>query len=84
MSETTTKLARHFNGTVVSAKMQKTRVVEVERTVVHKKYGKRYHVTQRFLAHDEANATKVGDKVTIVATRPLSAKKRFRIISAQA
>lgn len=74
-------LKRHFTGTVVSDKMSKTRVVLVERTVVHPKYGKRYRVSQRFLAHDEANATKVGDTVVIEATRPLSARKRFRIIT---
>lgn len=78
---TPSSLKRRFAGTVVSDKMSKTRVVLVERTVVHPKYGKRYRVSQRFLAHDEANSTKVGDKVIIEATRPLSAKKRFRIVS---
>lgn len=82
-NSTTVKTAtkRRFTGTVVSDKMSKTRVVLVERTLVHPKYGKRYRVSQRFLAHDEANATKVGDRVTIEATRPLSARKRFRIVT---
>ncbi len=71
---------RRFTGTVVSDKMSKTRVVLVERTVVHPKYGKRYRLTRRFMAHDETNATKLGDRVTIEATRPLSAKKRWRIL----
>lgn len=79
MTQTTTAL-RRFTGTVVSDKMSKTRVVLVERTLVHPKYGKRYRMSQRFMAHDEANVTKVGDIVTIEATRPLSAKKRFRIV----
>lgn len=80
MSATKARIVRRFTGTVVSAKMLKTRVVLVERVMIHPKYGKRYRVSQRYLAHDEANSTKEGDKVTIEATRPLSAKKRFRII----
>ena len=74
---------RRFTGTVVSDNMSKTRVVLVERTVVHPKYGKRYRLSQRFMAHDETNTSKVGDRVTIEATRPLSAKKRFRILPAR-
>lgn len=80
MASTTTQ-QRRFTGTIVSDKMLKTRVVLVERTVVHPKYGKRYRLSQRLLAHDEQNLTHVGDRVTIEATRPLSARKRYRIIS---
>ena len=65
-------------GAVVSDKMQKTVVVRVDRLVRHTKY--RYvRRTSKFMAHDELGAT-VGDKVRIVETRPMSARKRWRVI----
>ncbi len=62
---------------VVSNKMQKSIVVKVERQVRHGVYGKTQRRTTKFMAHDEANVAKVGDKVAIVESRPLSARKRW-------
>jgi len=66
-------------GTVSSDKMQKTVVVRVDRLVLHRKYRRYVRRTSKFMAHDELGAT-VGDKVRIVETRPLSTKKRWRVI----
>ena len=66
-------------GTVSSDKMQKTVVVRVDRLVRHMKYRRYVRRTSQFMAHDELGAT-VGDKVRIVETRPMSAKKRWRVI----
>lgn len=71
---------RQLTGTVVSDKMTKTVIVRVDRTVSHPKYDKRYKVSQRFAAHVEPNIVKVGDRVQIEETRPLSATKRWRVI----
>jgi small subunit ribosomal protein S17 len=67
-------------GVVVSDKMQKTVVVAVERRVPHPIYGKMVTRTTRFKAHDEGNAAKVGDRVRIMETRPLSKDKRWRVV----
>lgn len=72
---------RKIKGTVVSDKMQKTRVVAVTRLVQHPRYGKRYKITNRFKAHDEKNEYKTGDKVMIQEIRPMSKDKRWIIIS---
>jgi small subunit ribosomal protein S17 len=72
---------RKLQGLVVSDKMQKTRVVAVTRLKLHSRYLKHYKVTNRFKAHDEKDEYKVGDKVLIEETRPLSKEKRWRIIS---
>jgi len=66
-------------GVVVSDKMDKTRVVRIESWKVSPIYRKRVLSTHRVKAHDENNAAKVGDKVRLVETRPLSAQKRWRI-----
>jgi len=66
-------------GTVVSTAMQKTVTVAVDRFVQHPLYKKTLKRTSRFLAHDEDGACRVGDRVLIVETRPLSARKRWRI-----
>lgn len=71
---------RELQGTVVSDKANKTIIVAVERKVLHPVYQKAFKVTNRFTAHDEANAHKVGDTVTIQETRPLSRTKRFKVI----
>jgi small subunit ribosomal protein S17 len=65
-------------GIVVSDKMQKTVVVEVERRLRHPLYGKIVRRTGRFKAHDELSC-EVGDRVEIVETRPLSKEKRWRV-----
>jgi small subunit ribosomal protein S17 len=67
-------------GIVISDKMDKTRVVRVERLMRHHLYGKIIRKAKRFKAHDEKNASKVGDKVRIMETRPLSKDKRWRIV----
>ena len=64
-------------GLVVSDKMDKSVVVKVERQVRHGLYGKALRRTSKFMAHDEANEAKVGDRVAIVEARPLSARKRW-------
>ncbi len=66
-------------GLVVSDKMDKTVVVAVETRVQHQKYGKIMVRTQRYKAHDEENNCKVGDRVKISETRPLSKTKRWVI-----
>ena len=66
-------------GVVVSDKMDKTVVVSVERKFQHPLYGKLIKKTGRVLAHDEENRCRVGDVVTIVETRPLSRRKRWRV-----
>ena len=66
-------------GTVASDKMQKTVVVRVDRQVLHPKYRRYVRRTSKFMAHDDLGAT-IGDRVRIVETRPLSAKKRWRVI----
>jgi small subunit ribosomal protein S17 len=66
-------------GTVASDKMEKTVVVRVDRLVRHRKYRRYVRRTSKFMAHDELGAT-VGDKVRIIETRPLSARKRWRVV----
>ena len=66
-------------GVITSDKMQKTVVVRVDRLVRHMKYRRYVRRTSKFMAHDELGAT-VGDKVRIVETRPMSARKRWRVI----
>ena len=64
-------------GVVVSDKMQKSVVVAVERQVRHELYGKTQKRTRRFMAHDEADMAKVGDRVALVEGRPMSRQKRW-------
>ena len=68
-------------GLVVSDKMDKTVVVEVEDRVKHALYGKVMRRTSRLKAHDENNDCGVGDRVQLMETRPLSATKRWRVVS---
>lgn len=72
---------RKLKGTVVSDKMQKTKVVAVTRVVRHPRYGKHYKITARFKAHDEKNIYKNGDEVVIEETKPMSKDKRWLIVS---
>ncbi|MGL4740832.1 MAG: 30S ribosomal protein S17 [Sarcina sp.] len=67
-------------GTVVSDKMDKTIVVAVATKVRHPLYGKTVNKTTKFKAHDENNEAKVGDKVVIMETRPVSKDKRWRLV----
>ena len=68
------------NGRVISSKMQKTIVVEVERLERHEKYGKYVRRHSRFKAHDEKGEAKEGDVVRIAQTRPLSKTKCWRLL----
>lgn len=67
-------------GKVVSNKMDKTVVVAIETLVRHPLYGKIVKSTKKFKAHDEENQCRVGDKVRVMETRPLSKEKRWRVI----
>ena len=69
-----------FSGIVVSDRMNKTRVVEVSRTVRHPFYEKVTRKSSRFSAHDETNQSHQGDLVEIMAIRPLSRTKRWRVV----
>ena len=66
-------------GIVISDKMNKTRTVEVTTTKKHSFYGKIVRTTKSYHAHDEGNESKLGDKVEITSTRPLSKLKRWRV-----
>jgi small subunit ribosomal protein S17 len=90
MSETTTPdtaapaakapVRKQRVGVVVSDKMSKTIVVEVERRVPHPKFKKIVRKTSKFYAHDDAEAAKEGDKVLIEETRPMSKLKRWNLV----
>lgn len=71
---------RTLTGKVVSDKMDKTVTVLVETYKNHPLYSKRVKYSKKYKAHDENNEAKVGDVVTIMSTRPLSATKRFRVV----
>lgn len=73
-------IKRKIKGNVVSDKMDKTVVVSVDRYVKHPKYGKYYTITKRYKAHDELNAYKVGDKVIIEESKPISKDKNFIVL----
>ncbi len=72
---------KSFTGIVVSDTQDKTVVVRVDRLAPHQRYGKVLTKTKRYHAHDEDNDARVGDRVTIRETRPLSKKKRWRLAS---
>ena len=78
---TTKTSKRKLKGIVVSDKMQKTVVVKVTRLKFHPKYKKYYRVSKKFKAHDEKNQCRVGDKVIIEETRPLSKEKRWKVVA---
>lgn len=72
-------MAKTFYGTVSSDAADKTIVVTVSTSKTHPLYHKKYMVSKKFMAHDEKNEAQVGDKVFIVETRPLSARKRYKL-----
>lgn len=74
------KLRKEKMGIVVSNKMEKSIVVEVERKVKHPKYGKFVKKTSRFMAQDDKNECSEGDKVLIAESRPLSKNKCWRLV----
>ncbi len=67
-------------GVVLSNKMQKTIVVQISRKALHPEYGKVIEKSNKFKVHDEKNDAKIGDRVRIVETRPLSKDKRWRLV----
>jgi small subunit ribosomal protein S17 len=67
-------------GIVVQNKMQKSIVVRVEKLTQHRKYGRVIRRANKFKVHDEHNQAKIGDKVRIMETRPLSKEKRWRLV----
>ena len=79
--ERKTEARRAIQGVVASDKNDKTIVVLVETHKRHSKYGKRVKYGKKYYAHDENNEAKVGDTVTIMETRKLSATKRWRLVS---
>ena len=79
MAETITRRRASKVGVVVSDKADKTVVVRVDRIVRHKMYKRYVRKAATFMAHDEDNQAKVGDTVEIVESRPLSARKRWRL-----
>ena len=72
---------RVMYGTVVSDKMDKTAIVEVTRRIKAPVYGKIVRRTKKYAAHDERNACKIGDKVSIRECRPLSKRKHWEILA---
>lgn len=74
------KQRKTFIGTVSSDKNDKTITVVVETSKRHPMYHKSFKSTKKYHAHDETNQAKIGDKVEIISTRPLSALKRFRLL----
>jgi len=84
MSEATTTTARPrrkvLDGVVVSNKMDKTIVIAIVERVRHPKYDKFVTRTKKLYVHDEANDAKIGDRVRVTETRPLSKTKRWRVV----
>ena len=81
MKNKTITVKKKLTGRVVSDKMDKTVVVNVQRFVAHKKYGKYYKIDKHYKAHDENNEYKVGDRVLIEECRPMSKDKNFTVVS---
>lgn len=79
--DTSRNLRKEREGIVVSSCQNKTIVVEVTRRTSHPLYKKVVKSSKKYYAHDEENKAKVGDKVTIVETRPLSKLKRWRLVT---
>ena len=77
--EHTTSRPQSFTGIVVKMAGKDTTVVRVDRYVKHPKYKKYRVLSKKFLVQDEGNKAAIGDRVTIVATRPISKMKRFRV-----
>jgi small subunit ribosomal protein S17 len=78
--ETAKKNKKQIVGKVVSNKMDKTIVVEIERLMMHSLYKKSVRMTKRIKGHDEKNECSVGDLVKVEETRPLSKDKRYRLV----
>ena len=70
----------HWYGSVVSTKMQKTVIVEIKRSIIHRMYKKVLKRITRLKAHDENSVCKVGDRVKLIETRPISKQKHWRVV----
>ena len=83
VAEATAKVVKHttLDGIVMKAAMQKTVVVKVTRLVKHPKYQKYMTISKKYKVHDENGTASVGDKVTIMETRPISKDKRFTLVT---
>jgi small subunit ribosomal protein S17 len=81
--QNTENKGKFLKGVVVSDKMDKTIVVSVSRFVKHPLYGKYYQINKKYKAHDEGNTYKVGEKVEIVETRPISKDKKYKVVGKQ-
>ena len=75
------RLRKTLEGVVISNRMQKSVVVRVQRTVRHPLYEKIVRKSSKFMAHDEENKCRVGDRVVIRETRPISKRKCWRVVS---
>lgn len=81
MSDTQVRTMRKVRvGKVVSDSMDKSIVVRIDRTIRHPKYSKTFRTSTKLYAHDEKNEAKVGDKVQVMETRPMSKTKRWRLV----
>ena len=80
MTEAKTQ-GKTFEGVVVKSAMKDTATVQVERYVKHPKYKKYMKLSKKFLVHDAGNTAKIGDKVTIKETRPMSKRKHFILVA---
>lgn len=80
MMEVTRRLRKERVGVVTSNKMEKTITVAVRRRLKHPMYGKYFTKTTKFVAHDDENSCGIGDTVRIMETRPLSKRKRWRLV----
>ena len=78
-SSSSKKAERSMVGTVVDSPMDKTAVVAVEKIVLHRLYRRRFKRTSKLYAHDPRNEARAGDRVVIVASRPFSKTKRWRL-----
>lgn len=80
MAETRVNKRRVLTGTVISSSMDKTAVVEVVILKSHPVYKKRYRTTKKYYVHDEENVCNPGDRITLAETRPMSKRKRWRVL----
>jgi small subunit ribosomal protein S17 len=71
---------QEIRGTVISDKMNKTRVISIDRRIIHGLYHKRLMHQRKLMVHDEKNLSKAGDIVVVRSTRPLSSKKNFTLV----
>jgi len=74
------KRKQQVKGVVSSVSMDKTVVIQTQRKVKHKTYGKYYNITDKYYAHDEKNECAIGDEVTLIKSRPLSKTKNWKVL----